>query len=159
MLTQENIDKLFNVVVPTTLPPVTEMKPSEIDELEGYDRLDYKIHFYKSLRIYVKPLEKLVKNMLDRANKEKYSYDIEDLSIFERVKVYNNILIRSGYTKEQIGSLLPKNEEEVDVLSLAFENGFKDICVLDNETRVLKAKNYLQSLGKNISTEKRKSYV
>ena len=134
VLTQEDIDKLFNIVVPTTLPPATEMKPSEIDELKGYDRLDYKIQFYKSLRIYVKPLEKLVKNMLNSANKVKYSYDVDDLSIFERVKVYNNILIRSGYTKEQLASLLPKTEEEVDILAKAFENGFRDTNILDNET-------------------------
>lgn len=148
MLSLEDIDKLFKVSEVTVLPPVTKMKPSEIDELTGYDRIDYKIQFNKSLRIYVKPLEKLVKRMLDGANKEKYIYDVADLSIFERVKLYNSILLHSGYTKDQLANLLPKTEEEVDLLAQAFENGFHDLDIIDNETRVKEAKKFLQSLGK-----------
>lgn len=159
MLPQEIIDKLFNVVTETYLPPVTEMKPSEIESLEGYDRVDYKIQFNKSLRIYIKPLEKLVMNLLANANKEKYMYNVDDLSIIERLKLYNSILIHSGYTKKQLANLLPKTEEEVDLLAKAFENGFKDSNVIDNETRVLEAKNFLQSLGKDKTSRKKITYV
>lgn len=159
MLPQEIIDKLFNVVTETYLPPVTEMKPSEIETLERYDRIEYKIQFNKSLRIYIKPLEKLVMNLLANANKEKYMYNVDDLSIIERLKLYNNILVHSGYTKEQLANLLPKTEEEVDLLAKAFENGFKDSNVIDNETRVLEAKNFLQSLGKDKASRKRITYV
>lgn len=156
MLPQEIIDKLFNVVTETYLPPVTEMKPSEIEALEGYDRVDYKIQFNKSLRIYVKPLERLVTNLLNNANKEKYMYNVDDLSIIERLKIYNSILIHSGYTKKQLANLLPKTEEEVDLLAKAFENGLKEATFMDNETRILEARDFLRSIGKDISSKKGK---
>lgn len=130
------------------------MKPSEIEELEEFDRLDYKKQFNKSSRIYVKPLEKLVKKMLDSVNKEKYVYNVDDLLIFERVKLFNSILIRSGYTKEQIVSLLPKTEEEVDLLAKAFENGFKELTIMDNETRVLEARSFFTKYRKRYFIEK-----
>ncbi len=140
-------DKLFHTAAIISLPPVTKMKPSEIDELEGYDKIDYKIHFNKALLVYVKPLERLAKNLLDNANKEKYSYKVDDLSITERILLFKKILLHSGYTKEQIDSLLPKTEKDADLLAKAFENGYKEIGIMDNETRVKEARDFLQNLG------------
>lgn len=147
MLSQEEIDKIFKVIKEKSIPSVLEIKPSEIEELEQYDRLEYKIQFLKSKRIYVKPLENLVTNLLNMANRIKYSYNVDELSIMERVIFYNSILIRSGYTQEQITNLLPKTKEEVDILSLAFENGFNDNDIRDNNTRVTEARSFLHNLG------------
>ena len=110
-----------------------------------------KIQFNKSLRIYVKPLEKLVKDLLNNANKEKYNYDVDDLAIRERIVLFNSILVRSGYTKEHLTSLLANTEEDVDLLVKAFENGFKDFEVLNNEMRIQEAKKFLKNIEKNNS--------
>lgn len=151
-MNQEELDKLYNALFKAYLPPVTEIKPSEIEKLEEVERHNYKDQFHKSLEVYVKPLEKLVKKLLDSVNKEKYTYNVDNLSILERVSLYRNVLTQSGFTKEQLTSLVPKTEDEFDLLAKALANGFDDKNILDNETRVREAKEFLQSLGENVSS-------
>lgn len=148
MLSKEEVNKLFSALMEKYLPPVTEIKPNEIEKLEEFEKATYKEKFNKYLQAYVKPLEKLVANLLDNANKEKYSYDeaVADLSIRERVTFYSEILNKSGYTHEQLAIFVPRTEEEVDLIAKAIANGFDDSEILDNETRIANAQEYLNSL-------------
>lgn len=154
-VSQEEVDKLLKTLIAEYLPPVIEIKPSEIEKLEALEREHYEIQFNNALQIYVKPLEKLVINLLDNANRKNYTYNVDDLSILERVTLYNNILIRSGYTKDQLTSLVPKTVDEVEILAKAIANGFDDSNIWDNETRVLEAQNFLNSLDENKNVDRR----
>lgn len=147
-LSQEEVNKLFSAIIAEYLPPVTEIKPSEIEKLEEFEKAMYKEQFNNSLQAYVKPLEKLVTNLLNNANKEKYSYDeaVADLSIRERVTFYSEILNKSGYTHEQLSRLVPRTKEEIDLLAKAIDSGFDDSEILDNEIRIANAQEYLNSL-------------
>lgn len=145
-LTKEEIEKLFNELKDEYLPPVIDMKPSEIEKMGEENKANYKFQFNTSLQVYVNPLEKMVINLLNNANKEKYSYNVDDLSISERVKLFSDILVKSGYSKEEVDSLVPRTEEEFDIIADAISNGFDDSNILKNEIRVAEAKNYLLSL-------------
>lgn len=155
IMTQEEVDKLFKAVANKYIPPISEIKPSEIERMEEFERTKYKEQFNNYLQVYVRPLEKLVANLLDNANREKYSYNVDDLSMLERVTLYGNILMHSGYTKEQLTSLVPKTEDEVDLLARAIMNGFDDSKIIDNETRVTEAQNFLSSLDKSENVGRR----
>lgn len=114
-----------------------------------------KKQFNFALQIYVKPLETLVINLLANANKEKYFYDVTNLSILDRVTLFKDILTKSGYKEEQLKSLLPKTEEEADLIAVAIKRGFDDSNLLDNETRINAAREFLQNLGEDISQGRR----
>ncbi len=87
--------------------------------------------------------------------KEKYSYNVDNLSILEMVALYGKVLRQSGYTKEQLISLVPKTEEETDLLAKAINNGFDDSNILDNETRISEARYFLENLGKDLPSGRR----
>ncbi len=155
MISREEMDRLFAALISKYLPPVTEIKPSEIEKLEDFEKVIYQRQYSSLLQIYVKPLEKLVTNLLNRANKEKYSYNVDNLSILEMVALYGKVLRQSGYTKEQLISLVPKTEEETDLLAKAINNGFDDSNILDNETRISEARYFLENLGKDLPSGRR----
>lgn len=150
-MSREEVNKLFDALMEKYLPPVTGIKPSEIEKLEEFEKAMYKPKFNNYLQGYVKPLEKLVANLLDSANREKYSYDeaVADLSILDRVTFYSEILNKSGYTHEQLAIFVPRTEEEIDFIAKAIDNGFDDSDILDNETRIAEAQKFLNSLGEN----------
>ncbi len=151
-LSQEEVDKLFDALIAKYLPSVIEIKPSEIEKLNDFEKAIYKKKFNISLQAYVKPLETLVTNLLNSANKEKYSYDVSNLSIIDRVTLFGDILTKSGFAPEQ---LVPRTEEEVDLLAEAINKGFDDTNILDNETRISAAREFLQNLEENISQGRR----
>lgn len=154
-LSKEEVDRLLNSLISEYLPPVTEMKPSEIEKLSEFERHNYRIQFQNVLQIYVKPLEKLVESLLNSANREKYSYNVDNLSILDRVTLYSNILKRSGFSEDQLTSLVPRTVEEVDLLAKAINKGFDDSNILDNEIRINEAREFLQNLEEGISQGRR----
>lgn len=151
-LSQEEVDKLFDALMAKYLPPVIEIKPSEIEKLNDFEKAIYKKKFNATLQIYVKPLETLVTNLLNSANKENYSYDVSNLSIIDRVTLFGDILTKSGFAP---GQLVPRTEEEVDLLAQAINKGFDDSNLLDNETRINAAREFLQNLEEGISQGRR----
>lgn len=148
LLDQEEIDKLLKQLSQQSLiPSITEIKPDEISNIKDIvERNKLQTKFGYVNKLYIDPLKKLL--LACHKNNKSPIPNIDNLSIIERINAYRKALITLGFTPAQLGELVPKDEEEVDLIVSAMEKGFEEQKTGNNKDRLIEARNYLSSLEK-----------
>lgn len=124
-------------------------KPSEIKSNLNTIERQKELYNYELLnKIYVLPLMEMANRIsLRLKNKELTFTSLDDLSIMGRMMVIRNYLTSVGCRLEDITQLIPKNENEVNILFRAYKNGysldFDENQPLSNSSRVQRAIDYL----------------
>lgn len=162
LLNQEEIDKLLNQLShEAKMPSITEIKPSEINKIDNtVERNKIQSQFKYVNALYIEPLRKLLLAYCKMKKIAPINPNINDLSIIERINIFQLRLLPLGFTSDQLLELVPKDTEEVNLLVSAMEKGFKEETTINNKERLIEARNYLSSLEKeenhSIETPRRK---
>ncbi len=148
LLSQEEIDKLRKHIFEEPLTPsIIEIKPDEISNIEDVvERNKMQANFEYINKIYIDPLKKLLL-ACHKINKSPIP-DVNNLSLVKRINTYGKALITLGFTPAQLDELVPKDEEEFDLIVSAMEKGFEEQKTGNNKNRLIEVRNYLRSLEK-----------
>ncbi len=132
-----------------TETPITEKRPSLFNEIRNLEQRQKELRlFHLAKELYIGPLE----NYLTVLTHGEGSYnkpfeETDDLSIVERAVRMRNTILKHGGTLENILNLVPKTEEEQDILMCAKNNGFPLNHTLSNNEKVAAAQQYLNTIG------------
>jgi len=141
--TDEINEFLFELEADTS---ILRKKPSDISEQSELFQL-------KVLEeIYVLPLQELANRINMKLNNSKVEfYGLNGLSITGKSMKIRDYLLSKGCTKQMFMKVVPKTEAEINILLTArangFDLGFNEQQTLDNDDRVMRAKQYLNSLN------------
>lgn len=117
-------------------------------DLSGQEEL-FQLKVYDE--IFVLPLFELANRINMKKNHNKIEFlGLDDLSITGRSMKIRDFLLTTGCTKKTFMQVVPQTEMEADILFAArlksFDLSFQYNQTLDNNDRVLRAKQYLASL-------------
>lgn len=128
---------------------VAYKRPSSINEIRNLEerKLSWRI-FRFTEELYLGPLG----NYLAILTHGEKSYDkifkeTDDLSIMERALRMREIILKNGGSLDYLLSLIPRTEEEEDILKCAKNNGFPLNHMLSNDEKVAAARQYLNTMG------------
>lgn len=145
ILKQTDIDALLKQMEELSKnTSIIEITPKDIMEIQDPVVKSEKQKQFNCVEfLYVNPLKKLLKGVLSSKNEKNYLYDINNLSILDRIKKLGRVLLNYGYTKQQLVMLVPHTKEEVNIVLEAKEKGFIDLEIVDHVTRLSNAKKWL----------------
>ena len=124
-------------------PSIIEITPGQIKRIEDENLRSEQLKlFYDADFAYVKPLEGLLNHIISHSTTN-YSYDLSNLSIVDRLGKIEKRLLEYGCTSDDIVKLVPKTIEEVNLLASARRQGFVSDGIVDNNTRVSQAKEWI----------------
>ena len=144
--THEN--KVFSTLKQTETH-ITEKRPSSINEIRNWEQRQKELRLFQLAKeLYIGPLE----NYLTILTRGEGSYDkpfkeTDDLSILERAVRMRDTILKHGGSLEYLLSLVPRTEEEQDILVCAKNNGFLLNHTLSNDEKVAAAQQYLNTMG------------
>lgn len=139
--------------------------PDEIMKNEDFIEMKREqVRFELLNEMLVLPLKELANRISDRPNILPFDMSqLDKLSIMGRVMKLRTYLMSKGCTIQTIEQLIPKTEEEFDILlnakKLGFNLGFDKNQPLDNKSRISRAQTYLEqvSVDSNYDESARKS--
>mgnify|MGYP001072350514 CR=1 FL=1 len=133
-------------------------KPEEImNNPDFVERKKEEQRFQVLNEMFIFPLKEFADRISSKMGQPLFDvYQLEGLSIAERLLKLRSYLVARGCTVEMMNRLIPKTEQECDLLlnarKMGFSLGFEQNQSLDNEDRILRASNYLESLSVSDST-------
>ncbi len=104
--------------------------------------------------LYVRPLDKLLTHFISKDTKNRYSDQLNELSILGRIGKIERRLLDYGCTRGELVNMVPKSTKEVGIILEAKNLGFTDMNLTDNNTRVAQAQNWIHMYG-NTNTSNR----
>lgn len=128
-------------------------KPEEIMNNQDFvERKKEEQRFQILNDIFILPLKEFADRISFKMNQAPFNiYQLEGLSIVERLLKLRSYLLSKGCTVEMMSRLIPKTERECDLLlnarKMGFSLGFERNQSLDNEDRISRASNYLECLS------------
>jgi len=149
-INNDGLNKLLDEIGKTEIP-IERKTPGMIEKNpDPASREAELVEFTWLHTLFVTPLSELAKRVCSRIGLP-YSEipSFSNLSIYGRVTNLRDFLFSKGFTADDLKSLVPQNEKEIEVLAHAskygFDLGYDGISNLTNNCRVLRAKNYLVS--------------
>lgn len=128
-------------------------KPEEIMKNPDFvERKKEEYRFQVLNEIFIFPLKEFADRISSKMGQKPFdALQLEPLSISERLLKLRSYLVTKGCTVEMMSRLIPKTEQECDLLlnarKMGFSLGFEQNQSLDNAERILRASNYLESLS------------
>lgn len=132
-----------------TETPITEKRPSSFNEIHNLEQRKKELEtFLLANELYIRPLENYLTVLTHgEGNYSKPFEETDDLSVLERIVRLRDTILKHGGTLENILSLVPRTEEEQDILVYAKNNGFPLNHTISNDEKVAAARQYLNTMG------------
>lgn len=145
IMSNDDIQNLLNEIENMEKEPsIIEITPDQIKRIEDENLRSEQLKiFYDVDFAYVKPLEGLLNHIISKHSTTNYSYNLSSLSIVDRIGKVERRLLEYGCSTDDIVKLVPKTTEEVNLLASARRQGFVSDGIVDNNTRVSQAKEWI----------------
>lgn len=144
LINTEELEQILNSLLANINNSIIDMTPAEISLIEDEkEKRDLLLKYKMVNEIFISPLEKLLNVILSKSNKIKYSYDLRNLSIKQKIIILRKALVSMGCNIDNLMAFVPNNIEDVNKIIEAKEKGFPDNMLVDNKTRIKEAEKYL----------------
>ncbi|MCI8347339.1 MAG: hypothetical protein HFJ12_05300 [Bacilli bacterium] len=148
-LSQVDINQLLGEIDKlSTEKSIIEITPKEIQQISDEKSRKEKQQRFNAVNfLYIRPLFKLLTHFLSQDTNNRYSDQLDDLSILGRIGKIGRRLLQYGCSRDELVNLVPKTKKEVEIILEAKSLGFTDTDLIDNSSRVSQAQNWIQMYG------------